>query len=133
MADEKRYNLAQFFYNDTKIIFDGIKTTRKQEVTERTSRDDHSPYAVDFGKESFEWEASDIDQSFRKFFDEIMDNQKRNPGQLATISTYDYNKETGDLVEDDVFYGVWVEELSKENVNEPFSVKGGALSKKTTY
>lgn len=130
MADETRYNLAQFFFNDTKIVLGGFKTTRKQEVTKRIAKDDHNAYAVDFGEESFEWEASDIDQKFRKTFDEIMTYQKANPGALATIATYDYNKETGDLVEDDVFYGSWVEELGKENANDPFSAKGGSLRKK---
>ena len=45
------------------------------------------------------------------------------------ISTYDYSEVTGDLVEDDVYDEVWVEELSKENANKPFSVKGGAMRK----
>ena len=48
---------------------------------------------------------------------------------LPMISTYDYSEISGDIVEDDVFVDVWVEEISKENANKPFSVKGGAKKK----
>lgn len=133
MADEKKYNLAQFRFhgkNAKKITNDGFKVTRKQDITERTSSDSHNPYDVEFGKETFEWELSDVAPKHRKFFEEVMDNQKENPSELPNIATYDYNELTGDLVADDIFYGVWVSEVSKENANQPFSVKGGARRKK---
>ena len=41
----------------------------------------------------------------------------------------DYNKATGDLVEDDAYGGAYITEISKENANKPFSVKGGATKK----
>ena len=40
-----------------------------------------------------------------------------------------YNPETGDIAEDDVYDGAYITEISKENANKPFSVKGGALRK----
>lgn len=131
MADEKKYNLAQFVFEDTKITNDSFKTTRKMEINERNCTDSHNPYDIEFGKETYEWEASDIAPVHRKFFEKVMDNQKSNPTNLPMIATYDYNELSGDLVEDDVFYGVWVEEISKENANQPFSVKGGAKQKKS--
>ena len=71
----------------------------------------------------------DIDPQHRSFFEDILDMQKALPEELPYIATYDYVEGTGDLVEDDVYYGVWVEEISKEKANQPFSVKGGALRK----
>ena len=129
MANVKRYNLAQFVFEDTQIRVDKFKTTRKQDVESLTACNSHSPYAVMFGAEEFEWEASDIDPVFRSFFSDVMDRQKEDPTDLAMISTYDYSEISGDLVEDDVFDEVWVEELEKENANKPFTVKGGARMK----
>ena len=129
MANVKRYNLAQFVFDDTQIRVDKFKTTRKQDVESLTACNSHSPYAVMFGAEEFEWEASDIDPVFRSFFSDVMDRQKEDPTDLAMISTYDYSEISGDLVEDDVFDEVWVEELEKENANKPFTVKGGARMK----
>ena len=129
MANVKRYNLAQFVFDDTQIRVDKFKTTRKQDVESLTACNSHSPYAVMFGAEEFEWEASDIDPIFRSFFSDVMDRQKEDPTDLAMISTYDYSEISGDLVEDDVFDEVWVEELEKENANKPFTVKGGARKK----
>lgn len=128
MADETTYNLAQFIFNDTKITNDSFKTTRKQDITERTCTESHNPYDLEVGKETFEWDMSDIAPKHRKFFEDIMDSQKRN--EFGMVATYDYNEETGDLVEDDVYYNVYVTEISKENANKPFSIKGGALRKK---
>lgn len=125
----KRYNLAQFVFDDNQIRVDGFKTTRKLEAETLTACNSHSPYATMFAKEEFEWEASDIDPIYRSFFSDVMDRQKEDPSNLAMISTYDYSEVTGDVVEDDVFDDVWVEELSKENANKPFSVKGGARKK----
>ena len=83
-----------------------------------------------FKKEEFEWEASDIDPALRKAVKAIYDQQQANPGRKGTISTYDFNEVTGDLVPDDVFYGAYITEISKENANKPFSIKGGATGRK---
>ena len=48
-----------------------------------------------------------------------------NPSDLFTIATYDFNL-SGDPVEDDVFYECWIEDVSKEDANGKFTVKGGA-------
>jgi len=124
-----RYNLAQFVFDDNQIRTDGFKTTRKIEAESLTACNSHSPYATMFGAEELEWEASDIDPIYRGFFEDVMDRQKADPTNLAMVSTYDYSEITGDLVEDDVFDEVWVEEISKENANKPFTVKGGARKK----
>lgn len=130
MADEVQYTLARFVFNDTRIRVGSFKTTRKQEVEKHNSTDDHTPYSISITEESFEWEASDIDPTYRKFFDKIMDKQKNNSSELGRVVTYDYAPDNGDLIEDDVYYGAWIEELGKEDANKPFSAKGGALKKK---
>jgi len=127
---ETRYNLAQALFRNTEITTDSFKTTRKQDTETYTACNSHSPYAVAFGAESYEWEMSDIDPLMRKFFDEVMDYQKENPNDLGLFATYDFNEITGDLVEDDVYYDAYITEISKENANKPFSVKGEALRKK---
>lgn len=127
---ETRYNLAQALFRNTEITTDSFKTTRKQDTETYTACNSHSPYAVAFGAESYEWEMSDIDPLMRKFFDEVMDYQKENPNDLGLFATYDFNEITGDLIEDDVYYDAFITEISKENANKPFSVKGEALRKK---
>lgn len=124
-----RYNLAQFVFNDTQIRTETFKTTRKLSSEELKACNSHTPYAVMFKDETFTWECSDIDPVFRGFFETVIEEQKADPSNLAMVSTYDYSEITGDLVEDDVFDEVWIEELSKENANKPFTVKGGAKKK----
>ena len=129
MATETRYSLAQFTFNGEEIICDSFKTTRKQDVTKHTCTSSHNAYAVSFGQEEYEWDMDDIDPDYREFFEDILDMQKELPEELPYIATYDFVEATGDVEEDDVYYGVWVEEISKEKANQPFSVKGGALRK----
>lgn len=124
-----RYNLAQFVFDDTQITTETFKTTRKLEAEKLTACNSHYPYAVMFKKDELDWECSDIDPIFRPFFEDVIEAQKADPSNLAMVSTWDYSEVTGDLVEDDVFDEVWVEEISKENANKPFSVKGGARKK----
>lgn len=130
MAEVTRYNLAQFVFDDTEITTDKFKTTLKIDDEKYTASNSHSPYAVSFREQSIEWECSDIDPIYRQLFKSIFLKQKTDPNNLPIVATYDFNEETGDLVEDDVFYDVYVTEISKENANYPFSVKGAALSLK---
>ena len=129
MATVKRYNLAQIVYEGKQITTDTFKTTRKIDTEEYTASNDYTPYAINFSNETFEWEMIDIDPTYRSFFEDMMDRQKEDPSTLATVATYDYNKVTGDLVEDDAYGGAYITEISKENANKPFSVKGGATKK----
>ena len=129
MAGVNRYNLAQIVYEDTQITTNTFKTTRKLDSEEYTASNSYNPYAVNLSSETFEWEMSEIDPTFRSFFEDMMDAQKADPNNLATVATYDYNPETGDIVEDDVYDGAYITEISKENANKPFDVKGGALRK----
>lgn len=129
MPSVQRYNLAQIVYEDTQITTDTFKTTRKLDSEEYTASNSYNAYAVNLSKETFEWEMSDIDPIFRPFFEDMMDRQKADPTDLAMVATYDYNSETGDIVEDDVYDGAYITEISKENANKPFSVKGGAIKK----
>jgi len=130
MAETVRYNLAQMMFNDLEIVADSFKTTIKMDAEELTATNSSNPYDVQYGKESLEWEASDIDPALRKDVQAIYDQQKIDPSSKGTIATYDFNELTGDLVPDDVFYGAYITEISKENGNQPFSVKGGALKRK---
>ena len=43
-----------------------------------------------------------------------------------TLASYDFEEETGNIVEDDVLYEAYIKEISKEDANKPFSVKFGA-------
>ena len=129
MANVTRYNLAQFLFDETEIRVGSFKTTRKQSTEQLTACNSHRPYAVMFGKEELSWEASNIDPIYRTFFEEVMDRQKADPTNLGRVTTYDYSEITMDIQEDDAFVDVWVEELSKETANKPFSAKGSAMRK----
>lgn len=126
MANVKRYNLAQFFFNGQEIPVGSFKTTRKQTTEQLTACNSHEPYAVMFGKEELSWEASNVDPQYRRFFEKVMESQKADPTTLANVATYDYSEITLDVEEDDSYVDVWVEELGKETANKPFSVKGSA-------
>ena len=125
MADETRYSLAQLMFNDIEIIADSFKTSFKRDAEELTATNSSNPYAVQEGKETIEWEASDIDPNMRKTVQNLYDNKVR-----GTVASYDFDEDTGNLVEDDVLYGAYITEVSKENANKPFSIKGGAIGKK---
>jgi len=129
MANVTRYNLAQFVFDDTQITTETFKTTRKISVEKLKASNSHTPYSVMFQEEEISWDIDNVDPIYRSFFESIIDRQKSDPTNLPIVSTYDYSEVTGDLVEDDVFDEVWVEEISKENANKPFSVKGGAIRK----
>ena len=129
MADVVRYNLAQFVFNGKEVPVGSFKTTRKQSVDKFKACNSHNPYAVMFGEEELNWEASDVDPIYRGFFENVMDKQKENPANLSTVSTFDYNELSGSVVPDDKFSSVWVEEIGKETANKPFSVKGNAMRK----
>ena len=129
MANVTRYNLAQFVYEDEEITVDSFSTTQSIDAEELTSCNSYNAYGVDLNNETLEWELSDIDSRFRPFFQEMWDKQQVDPTDLAMISTYHYNPRTGDIAEDDVFDGVYITEISKDNANKPFSVKGGALKR----
>lgn len=130
MADVKRYNLAQIIFDETQITTDKFKTTRKQEADEYTATNSHNPYAISFTSETFEWELTDVDPVQRPIFSDMMTAQQEHPDNLPMIATYDFNEITGDLVEDDVYYDAYIKEISKENANNPFSVKGQCLRMK---
>lgn len=125
MADTKRYALAQLMFNDLEIVAGSFKTGLKKDSEDLTATNSSEPYDVQMGNKSYEWEASDIDPALRKDVVRIWDNDER-----GTVATYDFDEDTGDLIEDDVFYGAYITEVSKENSNKPFSIKGGAKSKK---
>lgn len=129
MANVTRYNLAQFVYEDTEITVDSFSTTQSIDAEELTASNSYNAYAVDLSQETFEWELKDIDSRHRPFFQEMWEKQQVDPTDLAMIATYDYNPKTGDIAEDDVYDGVYITEISKDNANKPFSVKGGALRK----
>lgn len=125
MADETRYSLAQLMFNDVEIIADSFKTSFKRDAEELTATNSSNPYAVQDGKETIEWEASDIDPNLRRTVQQLYDNKVR-----GTVASYDFDEENGNLIEDDVLYGAYITEVSKENANKPFSIKGGATGKK---
>ena len=127
MATVTRYNLAQFVYEDQEITVSEFSTTQSIDDEPLTASNSYNAYGVDLSNETFEWELSDIDPRHRPFFQEMWENQQIDPSNLATVSTYDYNPKTGDIVEDDNFDGVYITEISKDNANKPFSVKGKAL------
>lgn len=129
MAEKKRYTLAQFVFKDVEITAESFKVTISQEITTYNAFNSHTPFAKTVTKESYEWELSGIDPLQRSVFEEAMALQKSDLNNLPSIATYDYDEVTGDLVEDDVFFGCVITEISKES-GAAFGVKGEATKKK---
>ena len=125
MADTKRYALAQLMFNDLEIVAGSFKTGLKKDSEDLTATNSSEPYDVQMGNKSYEWEASDIDPNLRRTVQQLYDNKVR-----GTVASYDFDEENGNLIEDDVLYGAYITEVSKENANKPFSIKGGATGKK---
>ena len=124
-TDTKRYSQSRLIFGDTVIICDGFKTSFKKDSKSLTSTDSSNAYDNLLGKETIEWEASDIDPALRKTLKKYSDDETK-----ATLASYDFEEATGNLVEDDVLYGAFIKELSKEDANQPFSIKGEARASK---
>ena len=125
MADSTRYNQSVLMFGDVEIVCGSFKTSFKLDSEELTATNSSSAYGTTFGKETVEAEASDIDPALRKTLKRKMDAKTRD-----TLSSYDFDEDTGDLIEDDVLYGAYIKEMSKENANNPFSIKFGATRSK---
>lgn len=124
-ADTKRYSQSRLIFGDTVIICDSFKTSFKKESTALTCTESSNAYDNLIGNETVEWEASDIDPALRKTLKKYYDEETR-----VTLASYDFEEATGNLVEDDVLYGAFIKEISKENANQPFSIKGEARASK---
>jgi len=125
MADEVYYGESQLMFGDLEIICDSFKTTFKRESEELTATNSSTPYGTQFGKETIEAEASDVDPALRKTIKKLYEQKAR-----ETLASYDFEESTGNLVEDDVLYGAYIKEIGKENANKPFSIKFGATGYK---
>ena len=124
-TDTKRYSQSRLIFGDIVIICDGFKTTFKKESKSLTSTESSNAYDNLVGKETIEWEASNIDPALRKTLKKYYDDEIK-----VTLASYDFEESTGNLVEDDVLYGAFIKELSKEDANQPFSIKGEARASK---
>ena len=121
MADTTRYSQSQLMFGDVEIICDSFKTSFKRDSDDLTASNSSTPYGTLHGKETIEAEASDIDPALRKTLKRMWEQKVE-----ETLASYDFEEDTGDLVEDDVLYGAYIKEISKEDGIKPFSVKFGA-------
>ena len=105
-------------FDDLEIVCGGFKTSFKTDSDDLTATNSSNAYDSMDGKETVEAEASDIDPALRKPIKALYDKKVR-----GTLASYDFDEDTGSLIEDDVLYGARITELSKENANKPFSIK----------
>lgn len=125
MAESVRYGQSQLMFGEVEIICDSFKITFKRDDEELTATNSSLPYDTQFGKESIEAEASDIDPALRKTLKRFYETKTRD-----TLASYDFEEATGNLIEDDVLYGAYIKEIGKENATKPFSIKFGATGYK---
>lgn len=118
MADIKRYNQSILLFGDLEIVCGSFSTSFKRDSEDLTATNSATPYDTLDGKESLEAEAKDVDPALRKTVKKLWQQKVRD-----TLATYDYDEDTGDLIEDDVFYDAKITELSKEDGYKPFSIK----------
>lgn len=125
MADTIYYGESQLMFGDIEIVCESFKISFKMDSEDLTATNSSTPYGTQFGKETVEAEASGIDPALRKPLKKAMEQKIRD-----TLASYDFEESTGNLIEDDVLYGAYVKELSKENAVKPFSIKFGATGYK---
>ena len=120
MADTKRYSQSILMFGDLEIVCGGFKTSFKRDSEDLTATNSASPYDTLDDNEKLKAEASDVDPALRKTMKKLWQQKVRD-----TLASYDFDEDTGDLIEDDVFYKAKITELSKEDGYKPFSVKFG--------
>ena len=125
MAETIYYGESQLMFGDLEIVGDSFKISFKRDNEELTATNSSTPYGTQFGKETIEAEASDIDPALRKEIKRLWEQKTR-----ETLASYDFEEDTGNLIEDDVLYNAYIKEISKENANNPFSIKFGATGYK---
>lgn len=125
MAETIYYGESQLMFGDLEIVCDSFKISFKRDNEELTATNSSTPYGTQFGKETIEAEASDIDPALRKEIKRLWEQKVRD-----TLASYDFEEDTGNLIEDDVLYNAYIKEISKEDANKPFSIKFGATGYK---
>lgn len=132
VGTERRYQQEAVRLNGEYIFCEKVKVTEKQESTEYTASQLIYPYAVAFGKKTYEVQLTGVDPEKKPFFNLLQKEQESFKGYLEglpNMQTYDYNPKTGALRLDYNLIGVGIEEISKENAS-PFDVKLKAISRK---
>lgn len=115
------YGESQLLFGDLEIPCDSFKITFKRDSENLTASNSSTPYGTQFGKVTIEAEASDIDPALRKPVKKLWEQKVKD-----TLASYDFEEDTGNLIEDDVLYGAYIKEVSKDTANKPFSIKFGA-------
>lgn len=132
VGTERRYEQEAVCILGKYIFCEKVKVTEKQDKTEYTASEQVQPYAVAFGKKTYEVQLTGVDPEKKPFFNTIMKEQERFAGfleGLPNMQTYDYDPQTGKLRLDYNLVGIVVEEMTKENAS-PFDVKLSALKRK---
>jgi len=132
VGTERRYEQEAIRLNGEYILCEKVKVTEKQDKSEFTASQKTEPYAVAFGKKTYEVQLTGVDPEKKPFFNMLEKEQESFKGMLAglpNMQTYDYNPKTGALRLDYNLIGVAIEEVSKENA-QPFDVKLSALKRK---
>lgn len=125
MADTIYYGESQLMFGEIEIVCESFKISFKTDTEELSATNSSTPYGTQFGKDTIEAEASGIDPALRKPLKKAWEQKIRD-----TLASYDFEESTGNLIEDDVLYGAYIKELSKENAVKPFSIKFGATGYK---
>lgn len=132
VGTERRYEQEAVRLNGQYILCEKVKVTEKQDKSEYTASQQVEPYAVAFGKKSYEVQLTGVDPEKKPFFNSMLKEQEKFTGLLEglpNMQTYDYHPKTGALRLDYNLVGVAIEEISKENA-QPFDVKLSALKRK---
>ena len=131
IGTERRYEQEAIRLQGEYILCEKVKVTEKQEKSEFTASQYTEPYAIAFGKKSYEIQLTGVDPERRPFFNQLQKEQEKFQGfleGLPNMQTYDYSPKTGQLRLDYNLRGVAIEEISKENA-QPFDVKLSALKR----
>ena len=97
VGTERRYEQEAIRLNGHYILCEKVKVTEKQDKSEYTASQQVEPYAVAFGKKSYEVQLTGVDPEEKHFFNDMLKEQEKFTGLLEglpNMQTYDYHPKT---------------------------------------
>lgn len=125
-----RYTLAKFFIGDEEITAESLDISNSVDVTQNYGSNSKDPYSISFGQREGTFEFSNVDIKHKAFVREYMNAQYKSTVKLDDLSVYDFDEETGDVVEDNIYYEIWIDDESETSSNGEFGFSGGFRKKK---
>lgn len=130
VEEEQFYNLAIFKVDGQEVAVDGFSANVNLEDKPLTASNQDTPYGVIFPRITNDFEIKDIKPTLRPFFEKLVQRHRENPSDLVTLNTYVLNKGSKHVGVNN-FYKAYVNNLSHDLPNLPFTAKGKCFENET--